>query len=62
MKVVGFVCDWSVDLHPLLDGRRLRGVEGVHIVRVPCSGFVRPAWVEDALTAGGQNFGCRIRV
>jgi len=25
-KVVGFVCDWSVDLAPLLDGTRLRAL------------------------------------
>ncbi|HEV8353411.1 MAG TPA: hydrogenase iron-sulfur subunit [bacterium] len=55
MKVVGFVCDWSVDLHPLLDRQQLRGVSGVHIIRVPCSGFVRPAWVEDALSAGADG-------
>jgi F420-non-reducing hydrogenase iron-sulfur subunit len=55
MKVVGFVCDWSVDLHPLLDGQRLRAVPGVHVIRVPCSGFVRPAWVEDALAAGADG-------
>lgn len=54
-KVVGFVCDWSVDLNPLLDRQRLRAVPGVYVIRVPCSGFVRPAWVEDALVADADG-------
>jgi len=54
-KVVGFVCDWSVDLRPLLDGGRLRDLPTVRIIRVPCSGFVRPSWLEDALTRGADG-------
>lgn len=54
-KVVGFVCDWSVDLAPLLDGTRLRELPSVRVIRVPCSGFVRPNWLEDALTRGADG-------
>jgi F420-non-reducing hydrogenase iron-sulfur subunit len=54
-RIVGFVCDWSVDLRPLLDGGRLRDVPAVRIIRVPCSGFVRPAWLEEALTRGAAG-------
>jgi len=54
-KVVGFVCDWSVDLAPLLDGTRLRALPSVRLIRVPCSGFVRPSWLEDALTRGADG-------
>lgn len=54
-KVVGFVCDWSVDLTPLLDGGALREVPGVRIIRVPCSGFIRPGWMEDALARGADG-------
>lgn len=54
-KVVGFVCDWSVDLAPLLDGGALREVPGVRIIRVPCSGFIRPSWLEDALSRGADG-------
>ncbi len=54
-KVVGFVCDWSVDLAPLLEGTRLRAVPAVRIIRVPCSGFVRASWLEDALTRGADG-------
>jgi len=54
-KVVGFVCDWSVDLAPLLEGTRLRDLPSVRVIRVPCSGFVRPDWLEDALTRGADG-------
>ena len=54
-KVVGFVCDWSVDLAPLLDGTRLRDHPSVRVIRVPCSGFVRPGWLEEALTRGADG-------
>jgi F420-non-reducing hydrogenase iron-sulfur subunit len=53
--VVGFVCDWSVDLKPLADGGRLRALPNVRIIRVPCSGFVRPGWLEDALNRGADG-------
>lgn len=54
-KVVGFVCDWSVDLAPLLDGPRLRELPGVRVIRVPCSGFIRPGWMEDVLARGADG-------
>ena len=54
-KVVGFICDWSVDLIPLSDGGRLRALPNVRVVRVPCSGFVRPEWHEDALNRGADG-------
>ncbi len=54
-RVVGFICDWSVDLRPLVDGGRLRDLPNVRIIRVPCSGFVRPAWLEETLTRGADG-------
>lgn len=54
-KIVGFVCDWSVDLAPLLSGNRLRDLPNVYIIRVPCSGFVRPGWLEDAVNQGADG-------
>ncbi len=54
-KIVGFVCDWSVDLQPLLDGNRLRDLRNVYVIRVPCSGFVRPGWLEDAVNQGADG-------
>lgn len=54
-KIVGFVCDWSVELAPLLNGNRLRDLPNVYVIRVPCSGFVRPGWLEDALNQGAAG-------
>lgn len=54
-KIVGFVCDWSVELTPLLNGNRLRDLPNVYVIRVPCSGFVRPGWLEDALNQGAAG-------
>lgn len=54
-KVIGFICDWSVDLKPLAADGRLRDLPNVRVIRVPCSGFVRPGWLEDALTQGADG-------
>lgn len=53
--MVGFICDWSVDLAPLVADGRLRELPNVHVIRVPCSGFVRPSWLEDALAQGADG-------
>lgn len=55
VTILGFICDWSVDLKPLAVGGRLRDLPNVRVIRVPCSGFVRPAWLEDALTRGADG-------
>lgn len=54
-KVVGFICDWSVDLKPLVSNGRLRDLPNVRIIPVPCSGFVRPGWLEDAINRGADG-------
>jgi F420-non-reducing hydrogenase iron-sulfur subunit len=55
-RVVGFVCDWAVATGDLVDGAgRLHAHPSVTVIRVPCSGFIRPAWLEDALKAGAQG-------
>lgn len=55
-KVVGFVCDWAVSTEGLTDGEgRLAAHPSVRIVRVPCSGFMRPDWLEETLRAGADG-------
>jgi len=55
-RVIGFVCDWAVATGDLTDeAGRLRAAPSVVLIRVPCSGFIRPAWLEDALRAGAQG-------
>jgi len=54
--VVGFVCVWSVGLDGLVDERgRLRAFPSVQVISVPCSGFVRPNWLEEALRLGAAG-------
>jgi F420-non-reducing hydrogenase iron-sulfur subunit len=55
-RVIGFVCDWAVATGDLTDqAGRLRAHPSVVLIRVPCSGFVRPSWLEDVLKAGAQG-------
>lgn len=55
-RMVGFVCDWAVATGNLTDpAGRLRAHPSVVLIRVPCSGFIRPSWLEDALNAGAQG-------
>jgi F420-non-reducing hydrogenase iron-sulfur subunit len=55
-KVVGLVCDWAVGTADVADAAgKLRAFPSVTIIRVPCSGFIRPAWLEDTLKAGADG-------
>jgi F420-non-reducing hydrogenase iron-sulfur subunit len=55
-KVVGFVCDWAVATAGLTDDAgRLLEHPSVVLIRIPCSGFMRPGWLEDALKAGADG-------
>ncbi len=54
--MVGFVCDWAVSTEGLTDAEgRLAAHPSVRIVRVPCSGFMRPDWLEETLRAGADG-------
>jgi coenzyme F420-reducing hydrogenase delta subunit len=54
--VVGFLCDWAVGSEGLLneDGSMV-ALPQVTLIRVPCSGFVKPAWLEMALRSGAAG-------
>ncbi len=55
-KIVGFLCDWAVSAEGLVhpDGR-MRDLPHVTLIKVPCSGFIRPAWLEFALRNGAEG-------
>jgi F420-non-reducing hydrogenase iron-sulfur subunit len=55
-KIVGFLCDFAVDASALTapDGT-MRDAPNVTLIKVPCSGFVRPAWLEFALRNGAEG-------
>ncbi|MDR7533337.1 MAG: hydrogenase iron-sulfur subunit [Armatimonadota bacterium] len=55
-RIVGFVCDWAVATTDLADAAgRLLAHPSVVLIRIPCSGFIRPGWLEDALKAGADG-------
>lgn len=55
-RIVGFLCDFSVDAAGLVapDGT-LRDLPNVTLINVPCSGFIRPSWLEFALRNGAEG-------
>jgi F420-non-reducing hydrogenase iron-sulfur subunit len=55
-RIVGFLCDWAVESEGLIreDGV-MRDLPNVTLIKVPCSGFVRPAWLEFALRNGADG-------
>jgi F420-non-reducing hydrogenase iron-sulfur subunit len=55
-RIVGFLCDWAVSSEGLVrDDGTMRELPNVTLVKVPCSGFVRPAWLEFALRNGADG-------
>jgi F420-non-reducing hydrogenase iron-sulfur subunit len=54
--LVGFVCDWAVATADLTDqSGRMISHPTVALIRVPCSGFIRPSWLEDTLKSGADG-------
>lgn len=55
-RIVGFLCDFAVDASTLTapDGT-MRQLPNVTLIKVPCSGFVRPSWLEFALRNGAEG-------
>ena len=55
-RLVGFICDWAVVTTDIADASgRLKAHPSVALIRVPCSGFIRPSWLEDTLKAGADG-------
>jgi coenzyme F420-reducing hydrogenase delta subunit len=55
-RVVGFLCDWAVRSEGLLSAEdTLVDMPHVTVIRVPCSGFVKPGWLELALRSGAAG-------
>lgn len=55
-KIVGFLCDWAVSPEGIVqpDGK-MRDLPNVTLIKVPCSGFIRPSWLEFALRNGAEG-------
>jgi F420-non-reducing hydrogenase iron-sulfur subunit len=63
-KVIGIVCERSVDFDGKLDGNGyLLDNSAVKIIKVPCSGQIQPIMLETALKNGADGtfaLGCRM--
>jgi F420-non-reducing hydrogenase iron-sulfur subunit len=55
-RIVGFLCDFAVSSEGLVreDGT-MRDLPNVTLIKVPCSGFIRPSWLEFALRNGADG-------
>jgi coenzyme F420-reducing hydrogenase delta subunit len=55
-RIVGFLCDWAVSSEGIVrDDGTMHDLPNVTLIKVPCSGFVRPAWLEFALRNGADG-------
>lgn len=63
-RVITLMCERSADVNDLLDADgKVKGVDGLHVVKLPCSGMVQPNMIETALKAGAAGVvvcGCQI--
>jgi F420-non-reducing hydrogenase iron-sulfur subunit len=55
-RIVGFLCDWAVSSEGIAnDDGNMVDLPNVRLIKVPCSGFVRPSWLEFALRNGADG-------
>lgn len=63
-KIIGIVCERSVDLNDRLDENGyMLDDPNVKIIKVPCSGMIQPLMIEAGLKAGADGVfctGCRM--
>ena len=55
-RIIGFLCDWAVSAEGIVrDDGTMHDLPNVSLIKVPCSGFMRPAWLEFALRNGADG-------
>ena len=62
-KILGIVCERSVDLEKHLNGSKLKDKDNVAIVSLTCSGEIQPLMIEHAFKSGADGvfvMGCEI--
>lgn len=63
-KVITLICERAADLSSVCNERgECSQVEGVSVVKLPCSGMIQPQMIEEALKAGASGVivtGCQI--
>ena len=62
-KILGIVCERSVDLKKHVQKNRLKDKSNVSIVELTCSGMIQPVMLEEAFKQGAEGvfvMGCQI--
>lgn len=62
-KILGIVCERSVDLKKHIQKNRLKDKDNVAIVELTCSGMIQPIMLEEAFKQGAEGvfvMGCQI--
>jgi len=62
--VVTLICERAADVSEFMDADgKVTGVDGLHVVKFPCSGMIQPLMIEAAMKAGAAGVivcGCQI--
>jgi coenzyme F420-reducing hydrogenase delta subunit len=62
--VVTLICERAADVNDLIDADgKVTSVDGLHVVKLPCSGMIQPLMIEAAMKAGAAGVivcGCQI--
>ena len=62
-KILGIVCERSVDLKKHVEKNKLKDKNNVAIVELTCSGMIQPVMLEEAFKQGAEGvfvMGCQI--
>ena len=62
-KILGIVCERSVDLKKHIQKNKLKDKDNVSIVELTCSGMIQPVMLEEAFKQGAEGvfvMGCQI--
>ena len=62
-KILGIVCERSVDLKKHVKNNKLKDKDNVAVVELTCSGMIQPIMIEEAFKQGAEGvfvMGCQI--
>lgn len=55
-KIIGFLCEWACDGPDVVArDETIKGFPNVKVIRMPCSGMVKPAWLQAAIQGDSKK-------
>ena len=55
-RIIGFLCEWASDGPDVVTrDMSLTGFPNVKVIRMPCSGMVKPAWLQAAIQGDAKK-------